>query len=221
MNKAKPTTRQRLSQEVFDIVEEAIDVEHETWEQVMSAQLRRSPMFEFCRLLRGDAITSGWDEQTAAENVDLVLRRLHPYTSDPWKEEFLDYGDPMASFLDNWNFILFPAGMFERARRKATEKPLRPAGTHSEGYCRFYSLCAYLQELAGDEAIIVPVTTFGEALGVSAQTVTTYRSLGVRAGHLVPVERAIPHRLAAKFRFVAPLTTVSTDTTDSRGMEGQ
>ena len=221
MSKSQATAQQQAWEALTELVEEASEVEDDAWDRVMATEIRRSPMFEFCRVLKADPMTCGWSDQQAAKYVDKVLGWLHPDGDDPWAEAFPRYDDALGSFLENWNVVLFPAGAFDRAVAMANARPLRPAGTWSGGYCRFYSLCAYLQRLAGDEPIIVPVVTFGEALGVSAQMVTMYRRTALRHGHLVTTDAAIPHRLATKFRFIPCLTTDTTVGTDIKGMEGQ
>jgi len=129
----------------------------------------RSEMFEFCRVLKSCPLLAESNDLEAAEIVEKILRMRNPNEPDPWEAEFCDYEDAQASFTDNWNVVRFPAGMFEKAVLLARSSPFKPAGAASKGYCRFLSLCAWLQRLVGEQPIFVPVGKFGDALRVSAQ----------------------------------------------------
>ena len=218
-SKAAPL-QSRPTDALVELVEAAIGEEVCVWEHVKAGHLKRSPMFEFCRVLKACGQLIDRDEQEAAELIEEVLGMRNPDASDPWAEEFPYYDDPQASFLANWNVVAFPTGMFDRAVALAKVYSVRPSGAASEGYCRFLSLCAALQRLVGKESIIVSVTKFAGALGVSAQTISTYRKLATRAGYLLQVEPDVPHQLATKFRFQAALTTVSTDRKERKGSRG-
>ena len=182
-------------------VEAAIEAEHD-------AELRRkrgersSPMFDFCRILRGDEHFSDCDERQALEIVTEILTMLNPQARDVWSSEF-DCDDPQASFVENWNVVAFPAGMFERAVAFAKARPIRAKQSISPKYDAFISLCAALQRIQGDRPFILALTAFAEVLNVSPRTVCTYRNLAANQGYLLQTEAAIPRQRAARFRFVA------------------
>jgi hypothetical protein len=64
------------------------------------------------------------------------------------------------------------------------------------------SLAGWLQVTMGDRPILFPCKKVAEVLGVSAMSVSRYRQLAIRDGHLRLVrEHSMGKQLATEFRF--------------------
>jgi hypothetical protein len=169
-----------VTQEIADAVDIALECEEGSWDEVRSGEERRSPMFEFCRSLRACRHFANLGATAALSLLRLSLNRSAHGTL---AELLSIHDDPDASFLAVWDRVVNP-GTFEYAVALARRRPveLKDSEFVSAKFADFISICAHLQSLSREAPIIVPVTKFGEQLGVSARMVTTYRRIAEQRG---------------------------------------
>jgi hypothetical protein len=114
--------------------------------------------------------------------------------------------DDLEALWENRKMALREAPL-EAAVRMAKAKPIEFQTTRiSENYQLFLNIGYRLQEMRGDEFIVLPVVRLGKILGVSWRRVTDYRRYAKKDGYLIDVAKSCRNAngngLAAKFSFV-------------------
>lgn len=188
------------TQEIADAVDIALESEESCWDEVRSGEKKRSPMFEFCRALRACRHFACLDATAALSLLRQSLKRSGHGTL---AEILTVHDDPDASIVAVWDKVVDP-GTFEYAVALARRRPveIKDSEAVSAKFAEFVSICAHLQILNAEVPIIVPVTKFGDELGVSARTVTSYRRIAEKRGLLrLATEAVRDERKAARFWF--------------------
>jgi hypothetical protein len=118
-------------------------------------------------------------------------------------EPFMDSYDEQQreNFISYFKAVRFAAGegVLVRVLRLARERPLR--NTKRVIYDLFISFAGHLQNDCGQNNIFLPQRQVAEVLGVTGATISNMIHSAIDDGYLTLVKEAIPHRLAAEYRF--------------------
>jgi hypothetical protein len=186
--------------EIADAVDIALEREEGDWDEVRRGEKRRSPMFEFCRVLRACRHFANLDATAALS----LLRHSQQRSGHGTLAEILTtHDDPDADILAVWDKVV-DQGTFEYAVTLARRRPveIKDCEPVSAKFDECVSICAHLQLLNPEVPIIMPVAKFGEVLGVSPRTVTSYRRVAVERGLLrLAAEAVRGEKKAARFWF--------------------
>jgi hypothetical protein len=119
---------------------------------------------------------------------------------EPFLENIYTVQD-QENFVFHFKKVRFAAGegVLDRALRLAQQRPLR--STKRILYDRFVSMIGWLQNDCGPNNIWLPQKNVAEVLGVTQATVSNMIHNAMDDGYLTFVKEAIPHRLAAEYRF--------------------
>jgi hypothetical protein len=151
-----------------------------------------SPLFTFTRIAMGHPEMTDLTADSAAAVVDAyLLRRGNVSAEEGWTAEF-DSADARAMFLQVWDEIRCLPGeswldaAWRRVNQRRAFEAVRklPECKHMTGYARFLALAAELQEMRGDQSILLPCRDVAKVLGVDKGTVVAYRKLAVKHGFL-------------------------------------
>jgi hypothetical protein len=196
---ARPKDASIAMPEIVETLQIAVELELGIWDEVRRGEARRTPMFEFARALKTSAY---FVELEAEAALRLVHEALDILGDGNLEDLFPDYDDPEIGFLAVWSMVVAP-DIFGHAVELAKRHPLElpPGDVAGKHYGEFVSLCCHLQKLSGTAPIIISVEKFGETLGVSAKTITTYRRWAEKKKILELVEEGdfSEHR-AGKYR---------------------
>jgi hypothetical protein len=157
----------------------------------------RSPLFEFVRVVKAHPDVRGLTAAKAMRAVGAVFKSwagrkpAEQRKADDW--EFW-LGEPrddaQAEFLAVWDKVRFLPGdsPLEAAAAAAENTPLDlrqdVMERRSDGYPRFVALAGWLQVIAGNRNIMLPVANVGALLGVQPMTVSRYRAWAVEDRYL-------------------------------------
>jgi hypothetical protein len=124
------------------------------------------------------------DKTPAVDALRLVRGVLcELYSSpDPWPLAFPDYKEHEATFMDQWELVVYPAGVefLEIMVRKADQRPVAiSAPCASKEYPRLISLCAWLQVHKKNEPFFLSCEAAGRALGIDNNMVHRLLRLAV------------------------------------------
>jgi hypothetical protein len=172
----------------------------------------QSPMFGFARLCKAHPELTALSSDTAMQAVQRVMYRWQdcPGTSSPWEHFFPDAesGDAACvDFMNSWDAIRHVPfqDLLQIALRLAGDRPLAPIANRGNLYPRFVSLAGWLQNLRGEQSIMLPTRTIGPLLECDQRTISSLRKFAVKDGLLTVVK---PHRFrpggkgeATEFRF--------------------
>ncbi len=145
--------------------------------------------FQFVRVLKAHPKLSA----NSATTVLALVNKSAPGV-EQWVDGELD--DFEAAFYDAWDSVRLPAGAkpLAEAHRRAKVLPLalHPGAEHRRppGYAQFISLAGWLCVVVGSNRVKLTCDAVGEQLGVSAMTVSRYRTFAIRDGYLVEIKRA-------------------------------
>jgi hypothetical protein len=160
------------------------------------AECWESPLWGFLRLAKAHPELIKADAGEALRRVERVLMAWNkaadlPRGADPWGEWFdVEQEDARAEFFEAWDKIRLLPGRtpLEAALELARATPLilRPEErrTRPPGYTAFVSLAGWLQVVAGDQNILLPVEDVGRLLRCSPRTVSSYRRWAAQDGYL-------------------------------------
>lgn len=174
-----------------------------------------SPVFHFTRAAKGHPDLKDLPAEAAVQKVDgWIKRKGYRDIEEGWRQELAwcaddDGFDARAAFLTCWDEIRFLPGetWLSAAWHKVGKGNLwqliqRWPGCASVKYSWFLALASELQQLRGDDPILLPCRSVGECLGVNKETVSTYRQLAIKNGFLKVVkEHQHASREATEFRF--------------------
>lgn len=168
----------------------------------------------------GDYRHQHWDMVGALKGIS-CLGALEGYEAIPILEQILDVQgyelsdlgydsegeavDDLEALWENRKMALGEAPL-EAALRMAKNRPVTfQTNRISENYQLFLNIGYRLQEMRGDDYIVLPVVRMAKILGVSWRRVTDYRRYAKADGYLRDVAKACRNAngsgLAAKFQF--------------------
>lgn len=191
-----------------DYVARAVEEHHQ--HAVEGRSDRECPLWHFIRLLKRHRRLGCLGANGAFTEVDRIVagwrvKRKRP--PDPWQHWLGVRGaDAAPEFLDSWDKVrLCPGeeplrGAVERNRRERL-RLVRRARRWTAEYETFVGVAGWLQVLAGNRTILLPVGDLAELLGVEKMTISRYRRWAVEDGFLREVRPAGGPGRAAEFWF--------------------
>ncbi len=196
-----------------DYVARAVEEHHQ--HAVEGRSDRECPLWHFIRLLKRHRRLGCLGASGAFTEVNRIVagwrvKRKRP--PDPWQHWLGVRGaDAAPEFLDSWDKVrLCPGeeplrGAVERNRRERVRlERLRLAGRvrrWTAEYETFVGVAGWLQVVAGNRTILLPVGDLAELLGVEKMTISRYRRWAVEDGLLREVRPAGGPGRAAEFWF--------------------
>jgi hypothetical protein len=166
---------------------------------------RNTPMWESTHLLKSDEDFWILDSQQAIELVEKGLRIMYPEAKDVWRKAFPSCRDPRASLEKNWNVVVLPSGILERAFLLMDMFPFITDLNLSDDNLRFLSLVKTMDKLSNGHAFVIGQQRWGQVLGTTQQMISIYIELARRRGWLTRATEANREaRLAATYQFHDP-----------------
>ena len=155
---------------------------HELARDIRGVELKRGKALT---LAQYKTIYSKWEEPSLR-----FLRKGHDY---------------FIEFLSKLSLVTMPKGQtlesaFERAKRR--EPPSKVLDVPSKGLQSLASLCLELQEMFGDQPIMLCQTAIAELFKVSQPTISEWIRALKTLEVLEQAERAIPNCRAARYYFI-------------------
>jgi len=152
----------------------------------------QTPTFDVVYLLRGhDGYRPHLENpQAALKLFDSIIRKFNADVDTPWEQWLeVDEDEGKADFVDQWCHCRYMVGdsplavaidAARRVRLKLADDvhAARVCDTEHESakdYEFFISVVGYLQTAMGNRSISISCRFFGQALGVSRQTISRYR----------------------------------------------
>jgi len=164
-----------------------------------------TPLWAFTRAVRS-LYEQGADPHDAFFEIErAILRR------GGWEilETELEPDDIYFEFVCNWARVRYRIGEtpLGNALQMAQAHPLMPKRCEEypdllKRYAEFVSLAGWLQVAMGNSSILLPCQKVGDALAVSAMSVSRYRQIAAADGYLAMVrQHSLAGHRATEFRF--------------------